>query len=94
MVDEATTTKWHVKHGPTERRHASQAAGDAASRVIGRRICSKVQSHVFLTFGEWPCNTLWWLLHPPWLPLQEENGASPLGTTQILGHPRLAPAST
>ena len=24
MVDEATTTKWHVKHGPTERRHASQ----------------------------------------------------------------------
>jgi len=33
--------------------------------------------------------TLWWLLHPPWLPLQEENGASPLGTTQILGHPRL-----
>ena len=25
MVDEATTTKWHVKHGPTERRHASQS---------------------------------------------------------------------
>ena len=24
-VDEATTTKWHVKHGPTERRHASQS---------------------------------------------------------------------
>eukprot|EP00964_Phaeocystis_antarctica_P041366 scaffold23653_cov96-Phaeocystis_antarctica.AAC.7 len=25
LVDEATTTKWHVKHGPTERRHASQS---------------------------------------------------------------------
>ena len=32
---------------------------------------------------------LWWLLHPPWLPLLEENGASPLGSPQILGHPRL-----
>ena len=24
MADEATTTKWNVKHGPTERRHESQ----------------------------------------------------------------------